>query len=172
MQNTLHPLVSLLKLSGLKLLTNEANYSLFDRLKEALSKDGQSVVCYADEEVPLSDSISSNQDLVQHEGEFLRGVIKSWSVGVLTPFIEALNTYTVDGVDIVADMDGYLFDANIYFREDDAIDVYLDDMTFEHLVANIDEDYIDDAKKLCKDWQHTLEATTNGADLAELIAAL
>lgn len=164
-----HPLMELLSLSGLKMMANKSNYSLFTRLRDALILDNQSIVSLTDVEVHFQHSISSNEDLNKHQGELLHSMIKSWALNVLEPLVSAINSYTVDDVDVAIDVDGYLLDANVYFREDSAIDVYLEDMTLEYIVNNLDPEYMDDAKKLCADWKHTLAVIINGDDLAELI---
>lgn len=169
MQTDNHPLIDLLHLSGLKLLTTHANYSLFISLRDALLADNQSVV--SDGEENSFQTFAESSDFSQSEGDLLQQLIKDWAINVTKPLIDALNEYTTDDIDLMADTDDYLYTAKIYIRAIDQMDVYEPELASD--IANyVEPEYVDDIKKLCKDWQHTLAVFMNGDEIVEAIEAV
>lgn len=166
-----HALIELLSRSGMTKLANGDNLRLFKTLKEALIKDTQSVVSYDSENHSLS-AINPTLNLQQSQSDLLRLWLSSWALNVLKPFVDAINHFTTDDYTLTVDLDGYLADLTPYFREDGNIDVYQPELDIGEVAQYIDQEWIQDAKKLCRDWHYTLSVTKNGRRLAESIAAL
>ena len=169
MQTNTHPLIDLLNLSGLKLLTTQANYNLFTSLRDALLADNQSVVSDAEEN--SFQTFAEGSDFSQSEGDLLQQLIKDWAINVTKPLIDALNEYTTDDIGLVAETDDYLYTAKIYIRDTDQMDVYEPELA-SNIAKYVEPEYVDDIKKLCKDWQHTLAVFMNADEIVEAIKSV
>lgn len=159
-----HPMMDLLELTGFKAMLRDSNFSFFSELKKALEKDCQSTLDDNHSsrvfEKPIPDTIS----LYDNHANILHAMIESWVISVMTPFVDQLNDYNTNTVNLKLVFNGSLedprleFGGNTNWADDFATDMSVDDVPF--------------IKDILQDWQHSIKMISNIDDLINVVDAV
>lgn len=147
-----HNFIDLLEVTGLDTALEKENFAFFFELKRALGYDSDD----EEDKAVFKDIKTQTDSLLTDHGQTLHNIIEEWSLAVMKPFMEEMNSYGT------SEKLGYSFHGPVGSAElrYENIDGFMKDTT--------ERQKLDIHEVICE-WSHSAQTFSNFGELCALI---